>query len=144
MAVQEYNEWNPGEGDNYVNPETDEKYIWIEKLSRINENKDFSLLEESLKKYNDPFYTWPISMISRERGGWYPHGSLIWADVHEHLYNEDLKGYYQIFGHTITYPNGNQYDAAISPNGHCWSMVDASQAFVLDIEGNIKSMNELD
>lgn len=146
MASQEVNEWNPGEHgtSNYVDPKTDEDYKWIVEISKIKDTYNFELLEKCLQNYADSFYTGPISMISRDRGGWYPHGSLIWADVHEHLYNEDLQGYYQIFGHTMTFPNGNQYDAAISPAGHCWSMLDASQAFVMDIEGNVKSIEELD
>ena len=139
MAEDEFNKWNPGDpsSENYVDPEVDDDYKWIEKVSHINETHNFELLESCLKNYDNTFYTAPISMVSRDRGGWYPHGSLIWADVYEHLYNEDLKGFYQIFGHTITFPNGKQYDAAISPGGHCWSMIDASKAFILDIEGNI-------
>ena len=145
MAAQEYNEWNPGNPstNNYVDPETDEDYKWIGELSKIKDTHDFELLELCLKNYDNTFYTAPISMVSRDRGGWYPHGSLIWADVYEHLMNEDLKGFYQIFGHTISFPNGNQYDYSISPGGHCWAMVDASQAFVLDIEGNLESVNNI-
>ena len=67
---------------------------------------------------------------------------MIWADVHEHINNE-LKGYYQTFGHTITFPTGPK-DYAISPNGKCWAMLDASQAFVLDIEGNIKPLEKIE
>lgn len=139
MAAQEYNKWNPGDPSttNYVDPETDEDYKWIGELSKIKDTYDFELLEKCLQNYDNSFYTCPISMVSRDRGGWYPHGSLIWADVHEHLYNEDLKGFYQIFGHTITFPNGNPKDYAISPAGKSWAMLDASQAFIMDIEGNI-------
>lgn len=139
MAKDEFNKWNPGEpsSENYVDPEVDEDYKWIERVSHINETYDFKLFEECLKNYDMNFYTAPISMVSRDRGGWYPHGSLIWADVYEHLCEKDLKGFYQIFGHTISFPNGNQYDYSISPNGHCWAMIDASKAFILDIEGNI-------
>lgn len=139
MAADEFKNWNPGEptSSNYIDPETDADYKWIEKISHIDTTHDFELLEECLKNYDKPFYTAPISIVSRERGGWYPHGSLIWADIYEHLSNEDMKGFYQIFGHTISYPNGNQYDAAISPGGHCWAMLDASKSFILDIEGNI-------
>jgi len=143
MAAQEFNEWNPGDPSdtNYIDPEVDEDYKWIEKMSHINETHDFELLEKCLQNYDNNFYTCPISMVSRERGGWYPHGSLIWADVHEHIYDE-LKGYYQIFGHTMTYPSG-QKDYAISPNGKSWAMIDASQAFIIDVEGNIESIEGL-
>lgn len=138
MAAQEVNEWNPGEGENYVNPKTDEKYIWIEKMSHIANSHDFSLLETCLQNYDDYFYSCPISIISHERGGWYPHGSLIWADIHEHLFNEDLNGYYQIFGHTYSYPSTSE--PTISPMGHCWAMLDCGSAFVMDIEGNIEKI----
>lgn len=141
MAKDEYKNWNPGnpKETNYIDPATDEDYKWIGELSNINTSYNFELLEKCLQNYDNNFYTCPISIISRDRGGWYPHGSLIWADVHEHLYNEDIKGFYQIFGHTMPFPNG-QKSYAISPNAHCWSMIDASQAFILDIEGNIEPL----
>ena len=144
MATQEYNGWNPGEPGtiNYVDPEIDEDYKWIGELSQIKDTYNFELLEKCLQNYTNYFYTCPISMISRERCGWYPHGSLIWADVHEHINNE-LKGYYQIFGHTITFPTDPK-DYAISPNGKCWAMLDASQAFVMDTEGNIKPLEKIE
>ena len=137
MANGEIAQWNPGKDENFVDPKTDSRYIWINNISKINTTYNFELFEECLKNYSDTFYSCIPSMVSRERGGWYPFGSMIWADVHEHLYQIDIKGFYQIFGHTICYPNGNQMDYAISPNGHCWAMVDASQAFGLDLEGNI-------
>lgn len=138
LAKDEIANWNPGEGDNYVNPEEDERYIWINKLSNITQTYDFELFEECLQNYEDSFYTCPISMISGERGGWDRHGSLIWADVHEHLCEDDISGIYQIFGHTINYPNYNTKDYAISPNGKNIAMIDASCAFILDNEGHIE------
>ena len=135
MASYEVNAWNPGEGDNYVDPKTDEKFVWIEKLSHITETNDFSLFEECLQKYDDHFYSCPISMISRERGGMYPHGSCIWADIHEHLFDTDLEGYYQIFGHTYSYPSTKE--PCISQMGHSWAMLDCGKAFIMDTEGNI-------
>lgn len=144
MAAQEYNEWNSGDpsSPDYIDPAVDEDYKWIGQVAHINETYNFSLFDKCLEKYDNNFYSCLPSMVSRERGGWYPHGSLIWADVHEHLYDEGLKGYYQIFGHTITYPNG-QMSYSIFENGKSWAMLDASQAFVMDIEGNIKSINKL-
>ena len=143
MSAQEYNNWNPGDPSdtNYVDPTTDEDYKWIRELSKIKDTHNFELLEKCLQNYDNDFYTCPISMVSRDRGGWYGYGSLIWADVHEHLFR-DLDGYYQIFGHTMPYPNG-QKDYAISPNGKCWAMIDASQAFVMDYEGNIEPFNNI-
>lgn len=137
MAAQEYNEWNPGEPGttNYVDPETDEDYKWIGELSQIKDTYNFELLEKCLQNYDNNFYTCPISMISRERGGWYPHGSCIWADIHEHLNQQPLEDYYQIFAHSLSYPNYQQFDYEINDN---WAMLDASQAFIIDQENNIK------
>ena len=78
-------------------------------------------------------------MISRERGGRNPYGSLIWADVYEHVWDEDLKDYYQVFGHTITFPTGPK-DYAISYNKHNWAMIDSSQAFIINDNGEIKPL----
>lgn len=92
---------------------------------------------EFLNSFNvdDEFLSFPLSLISRERGGRYNYGSPIWADVHEHLYTfEPLKQYYQVFGHTINYPNGSVYDYYV---GESIAMLDASAAFILDEEGKI-------
>ena len=135
MSMQEYNEWNPGDpnSSNYVDPETDEDYKWIKEVSTINKSYNFELLEKCLQNYDNNFYTCPISMISRERGGWYPHGSCIWADINEHIYNEDLNGYYQIFAHTNTYP---KY-MPIIPEDRQWAMLDSAKAFIIDSKNNI-------
>ena len=92
---------------------------------------------------NGYLYSCLPSMVSRERGGWYAYGSLICADVHEHIYSIELQGYYQIFGHTMTYPTG-QKDYVISPNGKSWAMIDASQAFIMDVEGNIEPLTNIE
>ncbi len=135
MAQDKINNWVTD--DEFPIKEKDPKYIWLTEVSKLEETQNYEwVFNECLKNYDDDFYTCLPSMISRERGGWYGYGSLIWADVHEHLYT-DLDGYYQIFGHTMTYPNG-QYKYSISPNGRCWAMIDASQAFVMDYEGNIE------
>jgi predicted MPP superfamily phosphohydrolase len=142
IATYEFEKWNPGEPNstNYVDPETDKDYKWIKELSKIKDTYNFELLEKCLQNYDNNFYTCIISMISRDRGGWYPHGSLIWADVDEHLYSEDIQGFYQIFGHTMTYPNGPR-DYAISPFKHNWAMIDASQAFIIDSNNNLLPLN---
>lgn len=118
--------------------EEDPKWIWINKVTKINEAHDFEIFNECLTNFHDSFYSCLPSMISRERGGINPHGSLIWADVHEHLYSNDIRGIFQIFGHTISFPGGKQFDYAISPMGHSWAMLDASCAFAMDMEGNIE------
>lgn len=126
--------WNDGGMDR----NTDPKYKWLLSLEDITKTHNMELFEQSLTNYNDTFYTGPISMISRERGGYESYGSLIWADYYEHLYSKDLKGYYQIFGHTYGYPATNKY--IISPNGRSLAMLDCGKAFVMDVEGNIEEL----
>ena len=129
MARYEIDHWNSGG----VNPNTDERFIWMSELQLINESYNFELLEKCLQNYDDNFYSCPLSMISRDRGGWDAHGSCIWADICEHIYNEDLKGFFQIFAHTNTYPKFE----AIIPDGRNWAMLDSAKAYILDAEGNI-------
>ncbi len=133
FAKYEIKNWKTN--DEYPDKEKDPKYIWLTKLSDINNTHDFNIFNECLKYYNDTFYTCLISMISRERGGMYAYGSFIWADIHEHLNQQPLEDYYQIFAHSLSYPNYQQFDYEINDN---WAMLDASQAFIIDQENNIK------
>lgn len=112
------------------------QYEWTKEIANINKTYNFELFEECLKKYNDMYYNYYPSMISSYRGGRDRSGSLIWADVHEHLdfFREPLPGYYQIFGHTISYPDYNPKAFYID---EYIAMLDASCAFILDVEGNI-------
>ena len=130
MAKYEIKHWNPGD----VNQETDKDYQWIKEISKINQTYNFELFEECLSNYNNNFYSCLPSMVSMSRGGCHPNGSMIWADIKEHIYSEDLKGYFQIFAHTNTYPKCEP----IIPDGKNWAMLDASKAFILDDEGNIE------
>lgn len=134
MAKDEVEKWNPEKLN--LHEDKDESYQWISKIATINETYDFDLFETSLKYHDLNFFSAPISMISRERGGYYPYGSLIWADIYEHIFNDDLPEFYQIFGHTYSFPN--THDPSISPNGKCFAMLDCGKAFTLDIEGNIE------
>ena len=135
LAEDEYDMMMKKGIENY----NDEDLKWIEEMSIVNETHNFELFEKCLQNYDQPFYSAPLSMVSRERGGWNPYGSPIWADVHEHIWNEDLKDYYQVFGHTITFPTGPT-DYAISYEGHNWAMIDASCAFIIDDKGEIKKL----
>lgn len=68
---------------------------------------------------NDVLY-----MVSEERGGRDIYGSCIWADIHEHFYDNPIPNIYQIFGHTMTYPTiFNEYigsDFAMLDSQHCY------------------------
>jgi hypothetical protein len=95
------------------------------------------------------------------RGGWgRESGSVIWADVHEHIdgwnvekwpertvqyvYKENI---YQVFGHTLSFP-GNPFDTDYSGfdkpyiTDH-FAMLDARQAFMMNTEGEIKAISEI-
>jgi len=129
--------------DRYINYYSDidytEKLIWITHIIEINKKYEFEYLEDCLQKYNDPYYNYFPSMVSGYRGGNDRSGSLIWADVHEHLhfFNKSIPGYYQIFGHTISYPNDDPKQYYI---GDKFAMLDASCAFILDVEGKIQAI----
>ena len=66
-------------------------------------------------------------MVSEERGGIYNFGSPIWAHISEHLECPPIKGIYQIFGHTISFPK--EMEPWITDN---YAMLDAQQCFVLE------------
>jgi hypothetical protein len=68
-------------------------------------------------------------MVSSERGGRDPFGSCMWADVHEHLYMFNPSTYYQIFSHSLYYPNLNDY----YHNKH-FAMLDCKKCFILNTE----------
>lgn len=116
-----------------------DKYLWTQKIENINTTYDFELFEQCLINYNDMYYNYYPSMISSYRGGRDRSGSLIWADVHEHLdfFREPLPGYYQIFGHTISYPDYNPKAFYIDKYV---AMLDASCAFTLDETGKIEKI----
>ncbi len=135
-AQYEIDHWNPYVHNEFIAPLSDPKFLWLVDISEIKNTYNFEILEKCLQNYDNTFYTVPMSMISRDRGGWNAHGSCIWADIHEHIYNEDLRGYFQIFAHTNTYP---KYTAII-PDGRNWAMLDSAKAYILDIEGNIEQI----
>lgn len=76
-------------------------------------------------------------MVSYERGGGFPWGSCMWADIHEHLYRKNnLPDVYQIFSHTLTYPDlDSEYiDSKLA-------MLDCGRAFVLSaLDGKIQRL----
>lgn len=117
--------------------EEDPKFIWVSEIQKLKETENYEILNECLKNYNDTFYSCLPSMISRERGGWYPYGSLIWADVYEHLFSKPINGY-QIFGHTMPFPKG-QFSYSINDN---WAMIDASKLFILDDKGKLYASSD--
>ena len=99
-------------------------------------------LNQFLDFSDDQYKTFPLSMISEERGGWDRYGSPIWADIHEHLWAWDhLDNYFQVFAHSGYYPRGlDSY--IISPDGKPFAMIDSGQAFVINSEGELKPLRD--
>lgn len=75
-----------------------------------------------------------IGDVSFYRGGDSQWGSIVWADVHEHLdKNERIPGVIQVFGHTQQEEDPVNYDNEI----YC---LDCRKAFALTASGNITSL----
>lgn len=70
-----------------------------------------------------------LQMVGPERGGRDVYGSCIWADIHEHFYEEPLPSIYQVFGHTINYPK--LYDVYIGKN---FAMLDSQSCYILNTQ----------
>lgn len=72
-----------------------------------------------------------LNMYGYERGSRDPRdvGSCLWADVSEHFNSVDnfKEDYYQIFGHTINYPDYHGFEI-----NDVFAMLDSSKAFYLD------------
>jgi predicted phosphodiesterase len=73
-----------------------------------------------------------LRIVSRERGGNWNHGSCVWADISEHIWNDDsdLNEYgfqYQIFAHNLTYPTVNDFYRGL----YC-AMIDNGHGFLLN------------
>ncbi len=89
-------------------------------LNLENLNKLLLLYEDRIKVLWQP---------SRERGGRFGYGSCIWTDIHEHLsyFRDPLPNYYQIFAHSLYYPELEEYykDNDIA-------MLDCAKLFILE------------
>lgn len=68
----------------------------------------------------------PFSIVSYVRGGYFESGSIMWADVIEHLEKVYDENYYQIFGHSQ-----QQENPIITDH---YAMLDCRKAFKLDPE----------
>ncbi len=73
-----------------------------------------------------------FSDIGRSRGGYAPCGSCVWADLYDHIdgNHQELKDYYQIFGHTRLNPK-EEYNKYGRINEY-WAMLDCQKVFVLE------------
>jgi len=79
-----------------------------------------------------------LAEVSSFRGGFSKCGSIIWADVHEHYYDDVLMTQwdYEIFGHS------QQDEEPIITDK--WACLDCRKAFILNEDGTIEACTEED
>ena len=130
---------------------TQAELTFIDKIQNITNTKNFNIfnqsllyLKEDITNNNILTFISYLDIVSLYRGGYHRFGSLIWADINEHI-NDRIPNFfaqnniYQIFGHTINYPN-SQFSYEINDN---WAMLDASQLFAIYDDGHILPINEI-
>ena len=130
-AKEELEKWpdDPNESDFFK-----ERKSVFEELANFDIDKDsLSNLLNKMLNIDDEVISNIVCQISRMRGGWYWDGSFIWADFNEHLNRlsgNAIKKYYQIFGHTLSYPDIDE-----GWIGEFYAMVDSRCAWKLDNNG---------
>ena len=79
-----------------------------------------------------------LAEVSTYRGGFSKCGSIVWADVHEHYYDDVAMPQwdYEIFGHSQQIENPIITDK--------WACLDCRRAFILDENGKIEACTEED
>ena len=94
---------------------------------------DFNIMLYSNDLRNKLFNS--ISDVSYYRGGGSQFGSIVWADYHEHLRQEDrIPGIIQVFGHT----QQEKDPINIDNEAYC---LDCRRVFCIDVEGNLTEMD---
>ena len=78
-----------------------------------------------------------LSQVSPRRGGWDHCGSCVWGDVFEYHNETKIPGIYQIFGHTMLYPN---FEPIITSEFAC---LDTMKCYSLDTEEGYESLTEM-
>lgn len=138
-AIQELEMWPDGDEKEYQieNHYKERKDAFIRLANFDNDKDSLADLLNGMLDIHDDVITNPIGQISRIRGGWHWDGSPIWADVHEHLNNpfSSSKKYYQIFGHTWSYPDLDEGYV-----GEFFAMLDSRCAWKIDNENNISKI----
>ena len=94
--------------------------------------KEFKLNCEVINKLFHENKIWrPLSNISFKRGGNTDFGSIVWADVTEHIKGEQIDDFIQVFAHSMLKVNGLK----INDYTYC---LDAKRAFYIDENGDVK------
>ena len=74
--------------------------------SWLKRHEDLFGTENPYAKMNELYRSWDPKFVDSLwefapcRGGFYPSGSIVWADLMEHMNEEPNKNIYQFFGHT--------------------------------------------
>ena len=98
---------------------------WYEKYQSLIGEINQENLDSLLKSDNG---IKALCEVGRNRGGFTPSGSVVWADVYEHDHEKcEIDDYYQIFGHS-------QQDEGPIINEHI-ACLDCRRAFILSDEG---------
>lgn len=87
---------------------------------------------------NDNISEQALSQVSPNRGGWDDCGSCIWGDVREYALSQKIPGIYQIFGHTMLYPD---FNPIITEEFAC---LDTMNCYSLDTEIGYTSLTKID
>ena len=98
---------------------------------------DWDYLNRSYKSHSEILYR-NIRQISEYRGGLDMYGSVVWADVHEHIdMNKELEtDWIQVFGHSwrkVPVHSKSEYE---------WYMLDCRRVFYIDKDGTIKDLKD--
>lgn len=115
---------------------------WIKTVLRLYNEEITPYNANTLLEDENGLYM--LAIVGPERGGYYRnYGSCLWADVHEHLdrlpFEDYYKNIYQIFGHTLNFPNYENFDEY--EINEWFAMLDSRRAFELDLNnGEIKEV----
>lgn len=107
------------------------KYIATHYLAEIENGHydSFARLINGMLQRDEPGI---LAQAAKARSGHHEYGSLVWADVNEHQTNQQLKGTFQIFGHTL------KSTPIITPD---WACLDCRNAFELDTtDGSLRML----
>ena len=116
----------------YFNLETPEDLSEF-KINDWTDIPDFNIMLHSNDFRNKLFNS--IGDVSYYRGGGSQFGSIVWADYHEHLRQEDrIPGIIQVFGHT------QQEKDPINIDNEAFCL-DCRRAFCIDVEGNLTELD---
>lgn len=102
--------------------------MWIKEYAHL---RDEDITAEWLNRcMNSSDFIEALNQVSAERGGTDPYGSMIWADVQEQLYTQNvMMRVVQIFGHTSLHKPLN-----IQNRIYC---LDCARAFYLNLEDGL-------